>query len=142
MDRGLSGGGVEGMAQGLAIQSYDFPFGQRAKGLYPSDETASEGVRVQAGEQTPKGVFARNAVGQLQAQSLFEPSLLGLSKRLHVFPALGSTQNGTEGDGEDVHQSVFLRPFNARVAQEGKVLDKGRKGHPGAPKRGCSPFLQ
>lgn len=121
MDGGLSGRGIEAVADGLPIQRNDFAFGVGMQTLGETQKAAPELFGIEPGKQATEGIIRRDAVGKFQAKPLLEPVLFGLPEVFHVLPAFGSAQNGAEGDHHDVQQCVLLSAIKARVLEEGEM---------------------
>jgi hypothetical protein len=65
---------------------------------------------------------AGDAVGQRQ-ESL-EPVELGQAEPLDLLEAVGTGDDRTDGDHQDVGQPVFLGPIHPRVGQVGERIDQ------------------
>jgi hypothetical protein len=63
------------------------------------EETLPELGGIQGGKDPIEGVMGGNAMGQVQEGG--EPLGFGFPEQLDVVPALGTTNDGTEGEGDD-----------------------------------------
>ena len=129
----LTGGGVEGAADRLAIEGDGPPLRRLVERLCPCQEAPAEGAGVEEGEDAPEGVVAGDAPFQGQPQPLVQPVPAGLAEAGHVHEALGPAQDGTEGDGEYVEQGVAAGVFPARVRQIGETFLQHQHRRQGPP---------
>ena len=111
---------VEGAAQFLTINGHHLggeQFGQRAD---PAQEAGLELGRIETGKDAAKGVMGRDAVRQ--GQEGREPGQLPVAEGLNLNPVVCTTDNGTDGDHQDVQQLMALAAVNTRVSDPTKVL--------------------
>jgi hypothetical protein len=143
MQRRLLTRGVEGVAQGLAIDGNDCRGSAGAcpgllalllflvlhacsQCLHPGGEGVGKGVRVKPGEDAAEGVGAGNAVWQ--GQALFEPVFFGVCEDNDVVPAFGPAHDGADGDHEDVGEVVQAGSRDARVGQLCQAVGQSKGG--------------
>ena len=126
-------GAVAGVTQGLAVDGDVLEAQGAGQRLHPPAEAGLEGLRVEAVEDALQGVVRGDAVGQ--AQEGLQPGAAASGKGDGLLPVLGTTDDGTERDGDDVQQEVSLEVVAARVAEAGEVAghrQRGR-GHASSP---------
>ena len=109
--------------QRLAVDGNDLIRKQVSKGTNPCQETALECRRIKVGEDTPECVVRRDTVGQVEKGA--EPFLLGVAKVGYLCPAISATDDGADGNDQDIQQFVPLGAVNARVFEAAKVLLDG-----------------
>src|SRR5436190_12901531 len=93
-----------GAAHGLAIDSHVLDAQALLNRLDPTSKTCLEGVRLETIENTFKGVMRRDAVGQFQ--KAFQPVMPLTGKGLDVLPVLGTSNDRTQGNDNDVLQQM------------------------------------
>ncbi len=71
-------------------------------------------------------VVGGDAIGQLQEGA--PPRQFGLAELLDLAPALGPTDDATQGNGNDGEQLVALAVVTTRVSQAGEVVTGWRAG--------------
>jgi hypothetical protein len=98
-------------AEDLAINGNDFSREDRANRLRPSQERLGERLRIQPGKHPPKGVMGRDPVRQLEKRP--KPGQPARAKRGHAHPIVGPTQDGADGDHQNVEQLMIFRPIEA-----------------------------
>src|SRR5512134_3239980 len=89
---------------------------------YPSGEVDLEGVRVDQQEYPPKGVVRRDTVGQ--SKKLPQPGELATAIEGDGLPPLGTGDHGTNGDHQDVNQSVLDFAGATRILEFREMLNQ------------------
>src|SRR5205814_6413128 len=89
----------------------------------PGTETALKGNGVQTVEETLEGIVRWDAVGQSEEAS--QPRLPTLGPGNDFRPGIGATQDGADGDHDDVQEQVQTPMGTARVFQLAEVSFEG-----------------
>ena len=126
-------GGVAGVAQGLAVDGHVLQTQPLRQRLDPLLEAGEEGLRVEAVEDALEGVMRRDAVGQ--GEKGLQPFVAAVGKSNNLRPVVGATDDGAEGDHNNVNQEVPAKVPAARVAEPGEVFadGEGGQGHASPP---------
>ena len=83
--------------------------------MRPAHEGLQEALRVERGEEALESVVAGDAVGQFKEGA--QPRLLGVAEEFHVLEALGSAEQGADGDEQDVLELVEAGALDAWIGQ-------------------------
>src|SRR5713101_763402 len=98
----------------------------------PLPQARLKSLRVDKLEQPLKRVVGWDVVRQ--SQEPFEPNAVSSAKQCNGPPTVGATDNGANGDDNDVQETMFAAVPTARVAQFAKVgLDGQGIGHDSPP---------
>src|SRR4029079_3555546 len=116
----LAFGPIQGGPHGLAIHTDQLTAGDLMNGLDPTEETVDEVVGVEQGEDPADGVVRGDAVGQ--SHELLEPGPLGVAKLLHGDEVIGPAEHGTDGEEQDIDESMALAAFDAWILKGGKMV--------------------
>ena len=89
------------------------------------------------GEDAVEGVVGRDAVVELEPESIPEPLLLGLGELSHADEVVGPADGGADDDQDDVHEVVDALELDAWVTEFGEVVRQRSRGggHDNAPGR-------
>jgi len=98
-----------------------------SQGLNPVVEAGLEGLGVKAFKDALEGIMGRDAVGQLEEGC--QPGAASPRKGNHLLPIIGISNDGTDGDDDDVEQEVSLEVLTPRVAESAKEPSDGESGH-------------
>jgi hypothetical protein len=124
----VQGGGRRGPVKGgshrLAIQRDKGPFGELCDGLGPGQEALLKALRVEACKHAAKGVMRGNPMRQ--GQEGLQPWQLALAKEFHILKAFPTSQQGAQGNDQNIKEVVLLGPVNARVLSVSEMLDNRR----------------
>ena len=93
------------------------------QGACPQAKAALQSGRVEACEHTPEHVGRRDAVGKVEP--FLEPVAPGNAESVHIVPAIGSAQNGT--DDKDSEQRMQTYALDTRIGQIREAFDERRK---------------
>jgi len=119
---------VVGATLGLAIDGDVIAGEFEADGVNPSHKGLLKGGRGQASKQSPKGIVRGNAMRQIE--KLAKEGFFGAPVDFNVQPAIGITDDGTNGDRDDIEQVVAFTAVDARVRGVVKVaVNAGQHGH-------------
>jgi hypothetical protein len=81
--------------------------------LGPLDKAVFKFGRLDGRKHRPRGAVRGDTVGQ--APKPAKPAYFGLTKLFDGNPIIGPTQHGTQGDGDDIDQSVGRRMLLTRI---------------------------
>ena len=104
VDGALAPGGVERVAQGLAVDGDEPAAAGADYGAHPAHEALLEGGGVEGGEDAAEGVVGGDAVGQVQEG--LQPAPLVQAVGFHVGPGVGARDDRAESQGDEVEQAV------------------------------------
>src|SRR5689334_13773451 len=103
---------VVGAPLGLAIEGNHIAGKFEADGIDPGHKRLLKGRRVQPGEHAAKGIMTRDAVWQ--GKKLAKERLLGPPVGFDIQPAIGVTNDGANGNGDDVKELMVLTAVDTR----------------------------
>src|ERR1700710_3049288 len=86
------------------------------------------------GEDAVESVVGRDAVVELETESIPKPILLGFGELSHADEIVGPANGGADDDQDDVHEVVDAFELDAWVTEFGEVVrQRSRGGHDNAP---------
>src|SRR5271156_880379 len=127
MHRALGRTVVKGMPRGLAINCRMPPHWSQmqflAKGVDPVNKTLPESLGIEIAEHSIERVVRGNPVGQ--CQNRLEKIVAIFAVSLDLFPRFGTTDNGANGDADNVKEKMAVAANDAMIGKRLEVLHEG-----------------
>src|SRR5215216_3840490 len=109
------------MAKGLSIDGEHFTVGQAIDVAHPANEAVLELCRVDASKDPAEGVMRGDAIWE--GKKAAQPGIFCSGIILNINPAISVTNDGTDGNRQNVSERMQFRALNARVFKLPEVFD-------------------
>ena len=87
--------------------------------MHPGAEASLKRLRIKPIKDAFKGIMRGSAVGQ--AEEFFEPIMAAPSKGFDLLPVVAATDDGTDGNGDDVDEEMLFAAVDARIFEFAEI---------------------